>query len=44
MTDWEKSKFITQGGWLKPQNTDRGSIVSKENVPGPGAYLLTHAD
>lgn len=44
MTDWEKSQFQTQGGWLRPSIGDRGSIVSKENVPGPGAYQVTSVD
>jgi len=40
-TDWEKST-TSQGGWLKldpSKNNDRGkAMISKENVPGPGAY------
>lgn len=29
---------------MKPTGSDRGSIVSKENVPGPGAYQITGVD
>lgn len=39
-TDWEQNS--TQGGWLKldpTKDNSRGkAMISKENVPGPGAY------
>jgi hypothetical protein len=41
VSDWEKST-TTAGGWLKidpSKPSDRGkAMLSRENVPGPGAY------
>ena len=41
VSDWERSVTIA-GGWLKidpSKPSDRGKgMISRENVPGPGAY------